>query len=194
MVSRKHLKLFPVREKISLPREKKKKTSHFQARMWNYGWGNWQQGNSHRSHVSWGIWGNIRADDSNRGGPDLLDNVELRGNWGDRIHFGIFYPVFHPVSAVLAAGLHLTHKGSMPSACQRSSSWRGTRLSPPCSGEATVAATGEWYCAQRECCRTNLCTNNNWFSTHMHTHLCMLSLKLWLHNFTPFVFFSKWSD
>lgn len=58
--------------------------------MWNYDWGDWRQANSNRAHVGWRIWGNIRADDSYRGGPDLWENAVLRGDWGDGIHFWIY--------------------------------------------------------------------------------------------------------
>lgn len=37
----------------------------------------------------------------------------------------------------------LTHEGSVPSACQRVSTWRGACLNPPRSGEGTALHTGE---------------------------------------------------
>lgn len=154
-MSRKHLKIFPVREKIGLV-EKEKEKSHFHSRMWNYGQGDWRQANSYRALVSWGIRCCIGADDGYRGGPDLLKNMELRGKWGDRIHFLIY--CFIPRSAFLAAGYWLTHEGSVPSACQRVSTWRGACLNPPRSGEGTALQTGEEF--QHTCKQT--CAEFHW--------------------------------
>lgn len=108
----------------------------------------WRQANLSRVHDSRGIRRYIGADDGYCEGPDLLQNLELRGTWGDRIHFWIYCFILR--SAFLAVGLRLTHERSVPSACQRVSSWRGARLNPPRSGEATVAAAGERCCARRE--------------------------------------------
>lgn len=79
-----------------------------------------------------------------------------------------FNLLFHSAECFLGSRV-LTHEGSVPSACQQVSTWRGACLNPPRSGGGTALHTGG---------------ESSSVSTHMQANLRTVSLKLRFFFFT----------